>query len=151
VLSRLALIGCLSLPLLLAEAAGARPFCEEDRPDSEAEAPDPAERAERERIILPCVLAEMGHSCTDATVYVLTTAGVLLCQFDIPVLAVGAGLPQVERANASVSGITSLSMVALPVDAARLPPLLAVDLSVAPPRLAAAPRDGYDRLSSPPS
>lgn len=145
------------------------PLCEEGRPD-DAEPPAAAdhaveaaldvdggwrsERAEafdgRDRVILPCVLAEMGPSCADATVYVMTTGGVLLCQMDIPALAAG-GLPQVERTPASPPASSAFFAAALPGTVPALPFALVRELPSASFDSGGAPRDGFVSLSCPPS
>lgn len=156
------------LALSLAGEASALPLCEEGRPEStdgsvspdSPDSPDdddgplaePAEHGapEEPSLILPCVLAEMGPSCADATFYLVTTTGILLCQMDIPALAAG-GLPQVERTPARLPASSAFFAAALPVEVAAVPPALVRELPAADVDDAGLARDGFARSSCPPS
>ncbi len=159
VLTRLALCACLTLAVAsFAMPAHAFQLCEEGKADADADEPAAAE-PEPERVILPCALADgvsMGGAagCADAAVYVVTTAGVLLCQIDIPALADAGSGAHFEDAPALPAPPPSSAFTAAAAAAAsgaRLPPVFARVLAAAPTDGAGGLRDGHARFSVPPS
>lgn len=115
-------------------------------------APEPA------RVILPCALAEHAFvvpsgdpSCADATIYVVTDAGVLLCQIDVAALASATTLTIEQAPQATFSSSTAFSAAGIPSFASTLMPPLVVDLAGARPAAWALPRDGHARPPAVPS
>src|SRR5690349_11954249 len=109
------------------------------------------------RVILPCAVAEHvltstgDLACADATLYVVTHAGTLLCEVDVPAL-VASSMPTVERApGATLSASSAFSAAGLASVPTGVVPPLVVDLPRAPHASAAAPRDGFARPPSVPS
>lgn len=103
--------------VMLAGAAraqsGSHLFCEEDRPGDE-ELAELTHRAPPPAAILPCALVDSGvlddprmaaagsgAACADTPFYVVTHAGVLLCQVDVELFA-ATGAPAVERAPSAL-------------------------------------------------
>ena len=99
--------------ILLAGAVRAQgsshPLCEEGRPGDE-EVVEPTRPANPPAAILPCAMVDSGRvgfpwdlgelggaACADSPFYIVTHAGVLLCQVDIELFAAG-GDTAVERA-----------------------------------------------------
>lgn len=109
------------------------------------------------RVILPCAVAEHvltatgDLACADATLYVVTHAGTLLCEVDVPAL-VASSMPTIERApGATLSASSAFSAAGLAPSFAGIVPPLVVDLPGAPVDSGAAPRDGFTRAPSVPS
>lgn len=109
------------------------------------------------RVILPCAVAEHvltatgDLACADATLYIVTHAGTLLCEVDVPAL-VASTMPTVERSpGATLSASSAFSAAGLsPTMTSLLPPLV-VDLPRPHIDSGIAPRDGYTRAPSVPS
>lgn len=156
-------LAILSFAALLFAGFAARPAaaipatltaCEEDGHSDEVQAtPEPA------RMILPCSLAEHAFvspssgdpSCADAAIYLVTDAGVLLCQIDVSALA-SSSLPHIEKAPpATFATSTAFSAGGIPAVGAALPPPLVVDLAAVPGPAPALPRDGFGRPPPVPS
>ena len=103
------------------------------------------------RLILPCALAEhalvaSGYpSCADAAIYIVTDAGVLLCQIDVSALASSIPLHIESAPVANMSTSSAFAASAVPACGAALAPPLAVDLLANCPELHALPRDGFAR------
>ena len=90
-------------------------FCEEGRPGDD-DALEPSRAASPPAAILPCAMVDSGRvglpwetgepgsaaACADSPFYVVTHAGVLLCQVDIDLFATG-GDAAVERAPAATA------------------------------------------------
>jgi hypothetical protein len=132
----------LVLTLMLGSAAafarGPMSVCEEEEPAPPRET----------RPVLPCALAESGElnadaACADATFYVVTPAGVLLCQIDVDLLVSGSSTtieraPPAHAGSPMSSAVTALAShgVDLPVPVAWLRPSSADTAS-------GGPRDGF--------
>lgn len=109
------------------------------------------------RVILPCAVAERVFTangdlaCADATLYVVTHAGMLLCEVDVPAL-VASSMPTVERApGATLSASSAFSAAGLSPSITSILPPLVVDLPRAPFNSGAAPREGFTRPPAVPS
>jgi hypothetical protein len=109
------------------------------------------------RVILPCAVAEHvltasgDLACADATLYVVTHAGTLLCEVDVPAL-VASSSPTVERAPAAtLSASSAFSAAGLASLSTGVVPPLVVDLPRAPLPSGATPQDGFTRALSVPS
>jgi hypothetical protein len=153
--------------LVAAAGAHASPLCVDGTDDASDDLPaalasganganaNAADRvAEEARVILPCAVADTGNGCADASIYVLTTGGVLLCQIDIPALAAGGqALPEVEQIPGTPppSSSGTAAVAGLPPAGAVLPPVLVRDALRAPADECGTASDGYTRLSTPPS
>jgi hypothetical protein len=133
--------------------------CEELSVEPAAEIAAPAAPAPEValRVILPCAVAEHvltstgDLACADATLYVVTHAGTLLCEVDVPAL-VASSMPTVERApGATLSASSAFSAAGLAPTFTGIVPPLVVDLPRAPFHSGAAPRDGFTRAPSVPS
>jgi hypothetical protein len=152
----------LRLTALLAFALTAMPAFALDLGECEDEVSlEPAEIAVAPevapRVILPCAVAEHvltstgDLACADATLYVVTHAGTLLCEVDVPAL-VASSMPTVERApGATLSASSAFSAAGLASVPTGIVPPLVVDLPRAPLDSNAAPRDGFTRAPSVPS
>ena len=110
------------------------------------------------RVILPCSLAEHAFvvpsgdpSCADATIYVVTDAGVLLCQIDVAALASSTTLTIEQAPSATFSSSTAFSAAGIPSFASTLMPPLVVDLAGPLPAAWALPRDGHAHPPAVPS
>lgn len=140
-----------------AQAQGAlHAWCEEGRPgdDDVAEAPPASAPA----LILPCALIDSGRvgvagdvgdgglatACADSPFYVVTHAGVLLCQVDVDWFTSGAE-HALERGPAAVAPSTSAPHGALTPDTPATPALPAPGAVVGVVEHAGGggPRDGH--------
>lgn len=108
------------------------------------------------KLILPCAVAERvltatgDLACADANLYVVTHAGTLLCEVDIPALV--ASSSAVERApQATLSASSAFSAAAPASHQSSLPPPLVIERRPAPVAVARAPLDGFARPPSVPS
>ena len=121
-----------------ARAEGAlHPLCEEGRPGDEELAEPALHSLPVPAAILPCALLDSGllqrgladdataPGCADTPFYVVTHAGVLLCQVDVELFA-GSGVPTLERAPSALPSSTGSGPAALatPGLAALVPPLV---------------------------
>src|SRR5688572_28143055 len=137
-------------------AVSALSVCEEDGDDDEGEgeANEVAVETPRERPLLPCALAESGvldASCADATFYVVTPQGILLCQIDVDLL-VSSGTSSVERAPPVAPGSSSSAAPhALASFGESLAPPVAVERQPPEVALSIGPRDGHGRPPPTPS
>lgn len=148
---------------LTALALGAAPALavDLDACEDEVTVADAVEHREREapppRLILPCAVAEHvltatgDLACADATLYVVTHAGTLLCEIDVPAL-VASSSPTIERAPAAtLSASSAFSAAGLASLQISLLPPLVVDLPRGAPVTTSAPRDGFARPPAVPS
>lgn len=123
-------------------------------PTAVCEEEDPAPPSADVRPVFPCALAESGAldaSCADATFYVVTPAGVLLCQIDVDILA-SASSTTIERAPPAFPGSPSSSAVhALASSGADVPPPIACLRPRAGPAFAGGLCDGHGRPPPVPS
>lgn len=116
--------------------ASTHPLCEEGRPGDE-ELVEPAVHALAiPAAILPCALVDSGllqrgpadegsaAGCADTPFYVVTHAGVLLCQVDVELFA-GNGVPSLERAPGALPSSSGSAQAALAASGLVLvPPLV---------------------------
>lgn len=149
---------------------GSHPFCEEGRPanddadeDADEEAAEPTHRAPA--AILPCALVDSGilgsnvfgrgvldaagapegapaAACADTPFYVVTHAGVLLCQVDVELFS-ASGAPALERAPQTLAQQSIASHAAATaggVDELR-PPTPCERVEAAPSTIAGGPLD----------
>jgi hypothetical protein len=148
----------LRLTALLAFALSAMPSLALDLNECEDElSVEPAPPPAVARVILPCAVAEHvltatgDLACADATLYVVTHAGTLLCEVDVPAL-VASSMPTIERApGATLSASSAFSAAGLAPSFTGIVPPLVVDLPRAPLDPSATPRDGFTRAPSVPS
>lgn len=148
--------------VMLAGAAraqgGLHPFCEEGRPANEDANEAAAEKAADEEVaepthrapaaILPCALVDSdvlgggvlgapdaapGAACADTPFYVVTHAGVLLCQVDVELFS-ASGAPALERAPQTLAQQSIASHAAAAADVIdELRPPAPCERTVAPP------------------
>lgn len=150
---RLLLFACV-VGVLGAQDALAFSVCgEEPTANREVEATGSEDLADNGagRVILPCFLAEVGSWCAEASFYVVTPSGVLLCQHELPALVAAAGRPQVEQAPANPSASSSLSAVAIPVGEPSVPTAPYRELPALRPRREGKATDGFAARCVPPS
>jgi hypothetical protein len=121
-----------------ASSARALPQCEEELSAQSVDDPVPAPEPTPPLPVVPCAMVEsgvLGPACADATFYVVTDAGVLLCSVDVdtfqltqaPARAVET-LPAVPVAGVG-SGLAAFATVP---DGLALPVCLACDVDTRP-------------------
>lgn len=146
--------------VLCASGARAFPQCEEESSAEPAQAAPFDVEAPPPGAVLPCAMVEsgvLGPACTDATFYVVTDAGVLLCTVDVDTFdtfaLAQAPTRSVEDSPAAPAGTVGAGLAGFAVvpDSARLPPCLARDLPRAPGGVPQRPLDRTDRPPVPPS
>jgi hypothetical protein len=108
------------------------------------------------RVILPCGVADNvitagNASCADATFYIVTADGEVLCQIELPVLAPST-TTSIERAPGGLpSSSSSFGAAAHATDIGRLPLPCVVDLAAGGSSSASIPADGHARPPPVPS
>lgn len=139
-----------------ASSARALPQCEEELSAQSVDeaAPEPVAAA---LPVVPCAMVEsgvLGPACADATFYVMTDAGVLLCSVDVDTFQLTqAPARAVETLPAiPVAGVgAGLAAFATVPDGFALPACLACDVDTRPLERAGARLDRGDRPPLPPS
>jgi hypothetical protein len=117
----------------------------------------PAERPTEALPVVPCAMVEsgvLGPACADASFYVVTDAGVMLCTVDIDTFSLTvAPARAVESAPAAPTGAMGfgMSVSALAPEGVALPSCLARELARADVAPLLPPRDRSDRPPVPPS